>query len=364
VSAGDSWQSNKGKPDAQRILRGGASAGRQPPHAFRGLTDRATGGIFDSFKRIAKKPTRRGVPLRLFGAGSAQVRRCPACERKIKAAATFCPSCYMVFRPEGAAALREFLQGARVPADVYLLRKMQTEDPNAGPVTRVAPSAESPPVPLVLPPEILTEVAAPEIGTPTAPSVHGIPDALSQAQPAQAERKTASSHGQHGRFRSRPKNGIEGLLTFTTPLPPAACSIEDVPALFAWMLDRDLLIPNNLARLQTIHAEVFRGRPPERLGYEEHIQLQVADDLLLHTTEEALGFHLARLAAAYRRAAEWYHQTESGGDPGVSNRALWEMASAASRIRLEAWVYHARYGETPRLSGTRQRELPLKFSGK
>jgi hypothetical protein len=273
----------------------------------------------------------------------------------------------MVFRPEGAAALREFLQGARVPADVYLLRKMQTEDPNAGPVTRVAPppaTAESPPALVVLPPEIPTEVAAPEIEIPSVPPSPAIPDALPQAQPAQAERKPASSHGQHGRFRSRPKNGIEGLLTFATPLPPAACTIEDVPALFVWMLDRDPLIPNNLARLQTIHAEVFRGKPAERLGYEEHIQLQVADDLLLHTTEEALGFHLAHLAMAYRRAAEWYHQTESGGDPGVSNRALWEMASAASRIRLEAWVYHARYGETPRLSGTRQRELPLRFPGK
>jgi len=307
------------------------------------------------------------VPLRLFGAGSTRVRPCPACERKIKADATFCPACYMVFRPEGAADLREFLQGARIPADVYLLRTMQSGDPNAGPVTRVAPApvtSENSPAPVALPPDVPTEVATPEIEIPSVPPSQPIPEALLQEQPAPAEQKPASPHGGNGRFRSRPKSGIEGLLTFTTPLPPAARSIEDVPALFAWLLDRDPLIPNHLGRLQAIHTEVFRGKPAERLGYVEHIQLQVADDLSLHTTEEALGFHLAHLATAYRRAAEWYHQTESGGDPGVSNRALWEMASAASRIRLEAWVYHARYGETPRLPGTRQRELPLKFPGK
>lgn len=305
--------------------------------------------------------------MRLFGAGSIRVRPCPACEREIKADATFCPACYMVFRPEGAADLREFLQGARVPADVYLLRKMQSGDPNAGPVTRVAPpsvTAESSAAPVVRPPDVPTEVAAAEIEIPTVPPSPPVPEAVLQEPPAPAERKPASTHGQNGRFRSRPKSGIEGLLTFTTPLPPVARSIEDVPALFAWLLDRDPLIPNHLGRLQTLHAEVYRSKPAERLGYVEHIQLQVADDLLLHTTEEALGFHLAHLATAYRRAAEWYHQTESGGDAGVSNRALWEMASAASRIRLEAWVYHARYGETPRLPSTRQRELPLKFPGK
>jgi hypothetical protein len=273
----------------------------------------------------------------------------------------------MVFRPEGAAALREFLQGARVPADVYLLRKMQTNDPNAGPVTRVAPppvTAESAPAPTVLPPEIPTEVAAPEIEIPSVPLPPAIPEALPRERPAPAAQKPASPHGRNGRFRSRPKSGMEGFLTFATPLPPVACSIADVPALFAWMLDRDPLIPNHLGRLQTIHAEVFRGAPAERLGYVEHIQLQVADDLLLHTTEEALGFHLAHLATAYRRAAEEYHLAENGDDPGVSNRALWEMASAASRIRLEAWVYHVRYGETPRLPSARQRELPLTFPEK
>jgi hypothetical protein len=336
-------------------------------HTHSGFDGPRHGCYFRLNRASFQETDQAGVRLRLFGAGSTQVRPCPACERKIKADATFCPACYMVFRPEGAAALREFLQGARVPADVYLLRKMQTEDPNAGPVTRVAPSpatAESPPAPVVLPPEVPTEISVTEIEIPSVPPSQVMPDALPQAPPVQAERKPTSSHGQNGQFRSRSKNGIEGLLTFATPLPPVACSIEDVPALFAWMLDRDPLIPNNLARLETIHAEVFRGKPAERLGYEEHIQLQVADDLLLHTTEEALGFHLAHLATAYRRAAEWYHQTESGGDLGVSNRALWEMASAASRIRLEAWVYRARYGEAPRFSGTRQRELPLKFPGK
>ena len=125
--------------------------------------------------------------LRLFGAGSStRVRSCPACERKIKADVTFCPSCYMVFRPEGSAALREYLQGARIPGDVYLLRKMQSEDPNAGPVTRVsapagaakvsppepalASSAESPPAPFepTIPPLPPVESAEP---LPAPPSI-------------------------------------------------------------------------------------------------------------------------------------------------------------------------------------------------
>src|SRR5512135_1436862 len=102
------------------------------------------------------------MALRLFGAGSIRARSCPACERNVKADATFCPSCYMVFRPEGAAALREFLQGGRVPPDVYLLRKMQTEDPDAGPVT-CAPSGQAD-----------VRQAAPA-GPPSVPPVEGTP---------------------------------------------------------------------------------------------------------------------------------------------------------------------------------------------
>jgi hypothetical protein len=68
----------------------------------------------------------------------------------------------MVFRPEGAAALREYLQGARVPPDIYLLRKMHTEDPNAGPVTCMAPDRTDvgEAVPAATPPRPQTEAAA------------------------------------------------------------------------------------------------------------------------------------------------------------------------------------------------------------
>lgn len=107
------------------------------------------------------------MPLRLFGGGSEKVRACPACEHEIAAQATFCPSCYMVFRPEGAAELRKYLHGSRVPADVYLLRKMQTEDPNTGPVIRVSPEAQSVPPPAEIAAPALTEPAlAPETPAP------------------------------------------------------------------------------------------------------------------------------------------------------------------------------------------------------
>jgi hypothetical protein len=128
------------------------------------------------------------------------------------------------------------------------------------------------------------------------------------------------------------------------------------------MLEKDPVIPNNLARLQTIHADVFRDKAPARLGYEQHLLLQVMDDLSLYTTEDALGFHLSQLAMAYRRAADAYRKGESDDAPTI-NHALWQMASTASRMRLEAWVYHARHGEPPQLPSTRQRELPLKFPG-
>jgi hypothetical protein len=155
---------------------------------------------------------------------------------------------------------------------------------------------------------------------------------------------------------------VEGFLAFVEPLPPLARSVEDVPALYAWMLEKDPVIPNNLARLQAIHADVFRNKPATRLGYEQHLLLQIADDLTLYTTEDALGFHLSQLAMAYRRAADVYRKAEHEGAPAM-NLALWQMASMASRMRIEAWVYHARHGEPPQLPSARQRELPLKFPG-
>jgi len=128
------------------------------------------------------------------------------------------------------------------------------------------------------------------------------------------------------------------------------------------MLERDPVIPNNLARLQAIHADVFRNRPAARLGYEQHLLLQVTEDLALYTTEDALGFHLSQLAVAYRRAADAYRKAESEHSPAI-NLALWQMASMASRMRIEAWVYHARHGESPQIPSSRQRELPLTFPG-
>jgi hypothetical protein len=156
------------------------------------------------------------------------------------------------------------------------------------------------------------------------------------------------------------KNGVEGLLAFREPFPPLAISAEDVPALFAWMLEKDPLIPNNLSRLTDIHAAVFQDAPAARLGYDQHLLLQVTEDLGLYGTKESLGFHLAQLAAAYRRASEAYRKAEGGRAQAV-DAALWQMASLASRLRMEAWIYHGLHGESPQLPSTRQRELPLKF---
>lgn len=298
------------------------------------------------------------MPFRLFGTGSTQVRPCPACERKIKADATFCPSCYMVFRPEGAAALREYLQGARIPADVYRLRKMQTEDPNAGPVTRAAPE----PAAIDAPPTAPVAADASESVASTTPSACVEADVGDIPTGRGRNAKAEPPDGHEGRPQPKCRNGVEGFLAFAAPLPPPARSVEDVPALYAWMLEKDPVIPNNLARLEEIHVLVFGGQPAGRLGYEQHLLLQVAEDLRLYAAEDALGFHLAQLAAAYRRAADAYRKAEHEGS-AMANHALWQMASLASRMRLEAWVYHARHGDSPQLPSTRQRELPLRFPG-
>ena len=280
----------------------------------------------------------------------------------------------MVVRPEGSAALREYLQGARIPGDVYLLRKMQSEDPNAGPVMRAsalagaaqvsppepppAPSAEFPPAPIepIISPPPPVESVAP-LTVP--PSV----EAPAPAEQPRIKKGTGPQDGpivRHGTVKTR--NGVEGLLAFREPFPPLAISAEDVPALFAWMLEKDPLIPNNLSRLTDIHAAVFQDAPAARLGYDQHLLLQVTEDLGLYGTKESLGFHLAQLAAAYRRASEAYRKAEGDRAQAV-DAALWQMASLASRLRMEAWIYHGLHGEPPQLPSTRQRELPLKFPG-
>jgi hypothetical protein len=165
-----------------------------------------------------------------------------------------------------------------------------------------------------------------------------------------------------GRRPMKLRNGVEGLLAFQNPFPPLAVSGEDVPRLFAWMLERDPLIPNNLARLAAIHKAVFQGKPAACLSYEQHLILQVTEDLGLYGSKECLGFHLGHLAAAYRKASDAYRNAESD-ESAAANAALWQIASLATRLRVEAWVYYGLHGESPQLPSTRQRELPLKFHG-
>ncbi len=312
------------------------------------------------------------MPLRLFGAGgNARVRPCPACEQEIKADATFCPSCYMVFRPEGSAALREYLHGARIPADVYLLRKMQSEDPNAGPVTRAsgggAPRTDAEAVPPPAPPAELQSLSPPpsappveSLGPPSdqMPAEEPIPLDVPPTDPIPAGKSAPTA-----RPEMKTRNGVEGLLAFREPAPPPTVSAEDAPALFAWMLEKDPFIPNNLDRLARIHASTFENKPAGALTYEQHLLLQVSEDLGLYGTKETLGFHLMQLAAAYRRAGDAYRKAE-GIESVASNEALWQMASLASRIRMEAWVYHCLHGEPPQGHSARQRELPLRFRGR
>jgi hypothetical protein len=304
------------------------------------------------------------MALRLFGGGSSRVRSCPACEEKVAADASFCPSCYMVFRPEGALALREHLRGGRVPTDVYLLRKLQTQDPDAGPVERravpepVVPPAEPVPVsspdspalsdtePLVIPDPLALFQDDPE------PAVEPIVEPavelpVQAADAVEPEREPELPLEPPSTVPSQVRRGVEAFFRFGSPLPPPTRTAEDLPRLLDWMFEHDPVIPNNLSRLNGIHATVFDAQAPGRLSYEEHLRFQVADDLWLHPTQEALDAHLAVLVEGYRRAAETYHGApgESAGDDG----ALWRLSSAVSRIRIEAWIYRTLYGATPGL---------------
>ena len=309
------------------------------------------------------------MALRLFGGqGSSKVRACPACEREIAAEATFCPSCYMVFRPDGAADLREYLRGGRIPGDVYLLRKMQAEDPNTGPVVREAPPVPSPPSaaePIVVqeppepsrpepaaPPSASLAAAASPSPSPPAASAPPIVPAAAPESPTITPAESRSGETDGGP-RERAWKGVQSLLRFDPPFPPPTHSAEEASALLNWMLDRDPVIPNNLELLDTIHAGIFLCGPAAHLGYRGHLLIQIADDLLLHPNQEALDAHLGLLAAAYRRAAGAYHTAAHKGE-AERNTALWQMASMASRLRLEAWVFRTRHGMTPNTTRPRR----------
>lgn len=304
------------------------------------------------------------MPLRLFGGqGGGRVRTCPACEREIAAQATFCPSCYMVIRPEGAADLREYLRGGRIPADVYLLRKMQVEDPNTGPVLREPGVTAGPPPPAVEPETPLP--AAASAPPPASPPIPGPADVSgpsgstpSPAAPAPPAATAESPRGEpDDASAARGWMWAHSLLRFDPPLPPPTHSAGDTPALLAWMLERDPVIPNNLELLETIHAGCFREGPGAHLGYQQHLLLQIDDDLLLHPTRDALETHLALLAAGYRRAAGLYHAAKPKGEE-ERNAMLWQMASIASRLRVEGWVFRTRYGVAPETTRSRRPRAP------
>jgi hypothetical protein len=288
------------------------------------------------------------MPLRLFGwQGTGKYRSCPACEQKIAADATFCPFCYMVIRPEGAADLREHLQGGRIPSDVYLLRKFQVDDGNTGPVLRhlaepiVAESPPPSPSPLPEPsPQAPSPPSPPQADSPqlTIPAV---------TEPAPPPPRSITP------IRAPQWKGIFSFFKFEAPLPPATASLDDLPALLRWMLERDPLIPNNLERLEVLHASVFRSGPAASLGYEQHLLLQIQDDLLFHATQEPLDTHLVQLSATYRHAAATYHMAVDK-EGAEANTALWQMSSLASRLRVESWVYRSRYDARPGASRLRR----------
>ncbi|MFA5026923.1 MAG: hypothetical protein WC713_03540, partial [Candidatus Methylomirabilota bacterium] len=181
--------------------------------------------------------------MRFFGSGSSRQRSCPACEERIAAEASFCPSCFMVFRPQGAAALRKHLQGGRIPGDVYLLRKLQAADPDAGPVERspvvdppAPPSASAAPPPPAAPVEPSERLVVPdplalfqddlepeEIAIPSEPL--GVEESSSQELELPLEPPVKPQRGT--------RTGLPSLFRFGSPLPPPARTVREIPVLVA-----------------------------------------------------------------------------------------------------------------------------------
>jgi hypothetical protein len=225
---------------------------------------------------------------------------------------------------------------------------MQAVDPDLGPVMPVpAEERAAPAAPAAAP----AAADAPHLPlVPDEPPAS--PAALPTGEPAPAppaDRPTVEPAPR--------RSGVRSLAEFDPPLPPPARAEEEVAAVFAWTLEQDPLIPNNLPRLETIHASVFHAGAAGRLGYKAHILLQVADDLALHDGQEALQAHLEAVAAAYRRAALTYGRT-ADGKPEELDVVLWRMASFASRLRLESWVYQSRHGGPPQLLAMTRRPRP------
>jgi uncharacterized protein (DUF1501 family) len=175
-------------------------------------------------------------------------------------------------------------------------------------------------------------------------------EAASVVQMSPTPQVAAPSAQMTAKPRAQGRVGVEHLLEYKAPLPPPARSIEDTSPLFAWMLDQDPIIPNNLERLQEIHAGVFRDEPAGHLTYDQHVLLQVADDLALHPTRDSMDLHLKVLAASYRRAVEAYHIAARRAEHEADN-AIWQMASVASRLRVEGWIYLNRHGAPPEIGG-------------
>jgi hypothetical protein len=246
----------------------------------------------------------------------------------------------MVIRPEGAADLREYLRGARIPSDVYLLRKMHLKDPNSGPVSRVSEQEPTPP-PAMVPDRLSIQPVAfvsPALPVPSSPEGFALSASTDTDSTSRVDSEEPS--------RSRAWAAGYSLIRFDGPLPPATHTVEEAPVLLAWMLEQDPMVAGLTDVLAAAHARTFGDDPVAQVGYQRHLLLLIGDDLLLHPNQEALAGHLEVLAAAYRRAVGASHAAVKRGQK-VDYPALWRVASLACRLRLEAWVYRSRHGVSP-----------------
>ena len=273
---------------------------------------------------------------------------CPACEKPLAAKGAFCPHCYMVLRPEGMAELHQTLQGAKVREDIYILRKLH--DGNEDVVMSLAKAPE------------------PKLGgqPPSGPTER------TPAEPLSEEKE--SGFPNHTPERQGRKQKTQNLMTYAFPAPPPV-GLEDLPSLIRWFLNHDHLVPNNLEILEEAYRILYRSE--DSRTYQRHLATAIADDLRTYNSPDLLQEHLTLLTTVYARTLQdLLSMTPDLQDlqsltelPEPERKRTLDLCLrfglAATRLRVEGWIYQLHYGGPPRVKKpTTKRRSGLRTHGK
>jgi hypothetical protein len=163
------------------------------------------------------------------------------------------------------------------------------------------------------------------------------------------------------------------LATYAFSVPPSA-GVEDLPSLIRWFLSHDPLLPNNLKVLEEAYRILYGDH--DSCTYERHLARTIADDLRIYDSPDLLQEHLillttvyARTLQALRRLGSDQPDLQSPADlPEPARQEMWELCLriglAATRLRVEGWIYERQYGAPPNVQkGASRRRSGLRAQG-